>query len=682
MASPIRRGVAALLLSLAALLAPRAPAQQELGLGRMWTFHDAPLDYLRREYDFAPDPRWFEAVRLASLRFGNGCSASFVSPHGLILTNHHCARNAIAKVQGANDWVRDGFVAATWADEVPLPGLEVEQLVSMTDVTGRITAGIPADAAPADAARLRKANEAAVLEEARAAAPSLRAQVVALFHGAQFQLYRYRVFDDVRLVMAPHLQVAHFGGDPDNFTYPRHGIDFAFCRAWADGRPVDTAGCSFGWSDGPAPEQLVILTGNPGRTQRLLLKPQLEVLRDVRYPRVREHIDRRLELLRAAARRGVDDEKRVRTTILGYENGQKLYRGEHRALLDDGLFAQKAAATAALRERLAADPDLARQYGGVFDELAEIAVERRRLEGPMAFHNDGGLPELQRALALVEVAAGGGEDGLQRARRLRELDAELQRAFFVDHVERARRWLPPDDPWLRAVLAGGDAAATAARLGESALADPAAFERLAAGGAAALAASDDPALVLARRLWPTVAASRSAVAAVEAREAQAQARLGRALFAVYGHGITPDATFTLRFSDGRVRGYDYNGTRAPWRTVFHGMFARHAEFDGEHPFDLPTPWLLAQDRLDLRAAVDFVCTCDSTGGNSGSPVIDTERRIVGLLFDGNIESLANEFHFRDDSARSVCVHPQAIVEALTKVYDAAHLVRELRREAR
>jgi len=663
----------------ALLLAAPLLAQDELGLGRMWTFHDPPLAYLQRTYGFAPDADWLRMVQLASLRFGSGCSASFVSPQGLILTNHHCARAAIAKVQGRADWVLDGFVAATLADEVKLPELAVEQLIRTTDVTVRMLDGVANDDAPDVADRRVRQNERAVLERARQDEPKLRPQVVALFHGARWQLYQYRVFDDVRLVMSPHLQIAQFGGDPDNFVFPRYCIDFALCRAYVDGAPADTAAMSFGWSDGPAQEQLVFLSGNPGSTQRLRTTAELEYLRDARYPRVREMIDDRLGILRDLARTDGEREKQLRPSILGYENGQKLYRYEHAALRDAAFVQRKAAAETAFAARIAQQPQLQARFGAVFAGLAEVAAARRALEARAGFCTVAGCVPLQRATALCAFAAGGAPAALDDARRMRAGDGDVARAFFADHLERARRWLPPDDPFLAAVLDGAAPAAAAERVYGSRLGDDAVFEALVQGGPAAIGASTDPALVLGRRLQPILDGVRDEVDRLDARQRALSARLGQALFAVYGHEVTPDATFTLRFSDGRVRGYDYNGTKAPWRTVFHGLFARHAEFDGAPPFALPQPWLLAQDRLDLGAGVNFVCTVDATGGNSGSPVIDRDRRIVGLLFDGNIESLRNEFFFDDRVERSVCVHPQAIIEALTKVYAASHLARELQR---
>jgi hypothetical protein len=672
----LRLLVRAAVAALCSLVAARA--QDELGLGKMWTFERPPLAYLKREYGFEADAAWWTRVQLASLRFGRGCSASFVSPQGLILTNHHCVRDAVAKAQGANDWVRDGFVAGELDDEVKLEGLTVQQLVRMRDVTAEVTAGVGDDLAAEAAEALRAQNRERVLAAARDAEPGLEPQIVKLFQGGAWQLYQYRVFADVRLVMAPHLQISHFGGDPDNFVYPRYALDFAFCRAWVDGKPADTGAFHFPWGDGPAEGELVFLTGNPGGTQRLLTQAQLEYQRDVRYPRIREMIDNRLGVLRRFASADAESEKRLRTTILGLENGQKLYRGEHRALTDPAFLRRKEAAERAFRDRA-----LQRGHGDalpVFDAIAALMADKRALEAPLHFQTAGGSPLLLRALAVLEFSAKGEPKQAELARAVECAPDAVQDALFADHLQRARAALPADDPYLRAVLGDSEPAAAVAALWQrSRLGERARLDELLAGGADAIAASDDVALVVARALAPLVVANQTAQAAVEAKENQLGARIAKLLFAVYGHDVTPDATFTLRFSDGRVAGYPYNGTLAPWRTTFHGLFAREAEFDGVHPFDLPLPWQLARDRVDMRAPVDFVCTVDSTGGNSGSPLVDTEGRLVGLLFDGNIESLANEFLYGERVERSVCVHPQGIVEALRKVYAATRLLREIAR---
>lgn len=655
------------------------PAQDTLGLGRMWTFERPPLAYLQREYGFAPDAAWWDRMRLASLRFGNHCSASFVSPAGLVLTNHHCVREQIAKVQGAADWVRDGFLAHELADEVPLPGLTLQQLVAMRDVTAAVDAGTAGIDDVAAAEAIREANRERLLADARASEPALEPQLVRLFQGALWQLYQYRVYTDVRLVMAPHLQVAHFGGDPDNFVYPRYALDFAFCRAWVDGRPADTAATHFAWGDGPAVDELVFVTGNPGGTQRALTMAQIEFQRDVHYPRVREMIDGRLAILRDFAARDAEAEKRLRTSILRLENGQKLYRGEHGALLEPAFLARKQAAEAAFLEA-AGRSGLGERVEAARREIEQLLPQKRELDGPLHFHGAGGLPLLLRALALVDYAATGDEAHVRRARACDCRPDPVQEALFVDHLRRASRRLPAGDPWLEAVRRGRSPEDALARLlGDSRLCDDGVVDDLVRGGASAIMASADPALAIARRTRPLLAANAASRARLEAAESAAGARLAALRFAVYGDEVSPDATFTLRWGDGRVRGYDYNGTRAPWRTVMAGLFARAAEFDEQPPFDLPLPWLLARDRIDMRAAVDFVCTVDSTGGNSGSPIVNQRLELVGLLFDGNIESLGNEFLFGERAERSVCVHPQGIVEALRKVYGAARLLRELAR---
>jgi len=665
------------LFSLMVLAAPAA-AQDELGLGKMWTFERPPLAYLEREYGLKADEAWWNRMRLASLRFGRGCSASFVSPNGLILTNHHCARGAIASAQGENDWVKNGYVADELTDEVKLEGLTVQQLVAMQDVTAEVNRGVTDDMSDADAEKRRAENRDAILAAARARDGKLTPQLVKLFQGGVWQLYQYRVFDDIRLVMAPHLQAAHFGGDPDNFVYPRYAVDFAFCRAYVDDKPADTSAYHFTWGDGPEPGELVLLTGNPGGTSRLLTKSQLEYQRDARYPRVRELIDNRIAILREFSKKDARMEKALRTSILGLENGQKLYRGEHGALNDPGFMARKDRAERAFRDRAKASGHGAELK--IWSELATLMEKKVALEAPLNFHSAGGMPLLMRALEVLEFAESGDPARAQRARDVDCRRDPVQEAMFADHLERARGHLPKSDPYLAALLGQRNAKGAVVHLLEkSRLGDERYLEELLEGGKDVIKESKDPAIRAAAAIRPLAAANRARSEQIKAAEASLGARLGRLLFAVYGNQVSPDATFTLRFSDGRVAGYEYNGSLAPWRTVFHGMFARNVEFDGVHPFDLPDPWLMARDRIDMQAPVDFVCTVDSTGGNSGSPLVNAKLELVGLLFDGNIESMANEFLYGERVERSVCVHPQGIVESLRKVYDARRLLREIQR---
>jgi hypothetical protein len=662
-----------------ALLCSSALAQGNFELGKMWTFENPPLDYLEREYGFQPSAEWLQKVMLASLRFGNGCSASFVSPHGLILTNHHCVRGTVAKNQGDNDWVRDGFVARSAADEVRLEGLTVQQLVRTTDVTAAMLNGVGEDDSESAIEARIHANEASILERALRDQPELEPQIVKLFQGAIYRLYQYRIFDDVRLVMAPHLQASHFGGDPDNFCYPRFAMDFSFCRAYQDGKPADTSASWFRWSNGVEDGQLVFLTGNPGGTERLLTMAQLEYRRDARSPRMREMIDNRMAIMRAIAARSEADEKSQRTDILALENAQKLYRGEHGALLDPRFMARKARAEAQFKAKVLADPQLAQKYGDLWDRIADVADLRKQFEARNAFQTTGGSLHLNRAVELVRAAADGTVSD-QEAEAVRGIPTEMderQAAFFVDHLQRAQRWLPRGDDWLQAVLGDRTPEQAAQAIAGSRIGEDEFLDSLLADGAAEIERTDDIAVRIARAIAPLIDRNKAINAELDARENVLGANIARAVFDVYGNEVSPDATFTLRFSDGRVKGYPFNGTIAPYRTVFYGLYARNAEFGNEHPFDLPAVWLQRRDRLDLRAAVNFVCTVDSTGGNSGSPVIDKDRNLVGLLFDGNIESMANQYLYGETAERSVCVHPEGIMEALRKIYDAERVADEL-----
>jgi hypothetical protein len=530
---------------LAVLLAAPLAAQQHKELGRMWTFEAAPLGWFQQAYDWQPDERWLEHARMSSLRFGQKiegqiryfCSASFVSPHGLVMTNHHCARDAIASVQGAADWLKDGFYAGAYENEVKLPGFVMSQLVRQQDVT----------------AAVNEQGVEKVVAQATEQDPAHTHQVVALYQGGNYQLYSFKIFDDLRLVCAPHGQVAHFGGDPDNFCYPRWGLDFTFVRAWDGDKPVDSHQNFFAWrTEGAKEGELVFVTGNPGTTGRLRTVAQCEFDRDHRLPAL---LERALTMLAAAnerAKAGPEAEKKERPVILRFENTRKAVQGYLDGLRNPRIMAIKQKAESELRAAVAKDPALQQKYGDAWDKIAE----------------------------------------LQKAK-----------------VE---------------------ALGNSAHMGEIAV-----------------------------------------------KEAVQNKRIGEACFAVYGTSIPPDATMSLRLSDGVVKGFPMNGTIAPYFTSLYGLFARHHEFGGVHPFDLPQAWLDKQKELDLKTPFNFVSTNDIIGGNSGSPVIDKERRVVGLIFDGNIESLGNNYVFDDEVARSVSVHPAIIVESLRKVYGAAKLADEL-----
>ena len=684
--------LAAVLLGASALAqVPTRPLEADhLALGKMWTFENPPLAYLEQEYGFKPDQKWLDALRLGALRLGERdnpwCSASFVSPKGLIMTNHHCVRDQIAAIQGPNNWVRDGFAATALDDEVPIPGLTVQQLVSQEDVTARVEQGVEA-AGDDGAAAQRDANIAAIEAAADAAHPGHMHEVVALYHGAVHQLYRYRVWDDLRLVVAPHLQTAHYGGDPDNFTYPRWSIDFSFVRAYVDGAPADTSAHYFRWrQEGARDGDLVFVPGNPGNTNRQLTMQQLELQRDLEYPMVVEQFANSIEILAPYKDRAPG----LLTTLLSWQNSYKALRGMLDGLRDGALMAKKRRNELHFRGAVSEDPTLGARYGDLWRQINALVQQQKDLLPRAMFHQPGFSSVLQRGLLVAEAL----DQETPRARR-DEASAEalafqggsspITRALLVDQFERAERWLPRDDAFLQVVAgehraAETDWSAALDDLRRSALSRDAFVRELLDGpdGAAMWAASDDPGVRAARALRPLIQAAERDQERLDQGLAEQGARLGRALFEVYGRNISPDATMTLRFSDGRVSGYDYNGTVAPWATTFYGLYGRGAAFGNAYPFDIPQPWIDGRASIDLSARVCFASTNDIVGGNSGSCVVDKDLQVVGLVFDGNIESLANDFYYAQDVPRAVSVHTDAIVQALQHVYSMARVVEELR----
>ena len=694
------------LVTLAALLFAAASTGQSpqprlevdnLALGKMWTFENPPLAYLEEEYGFKPDQRWLDSLRLGALRLGERdnpwCSAAFVSPQGLIMTNHHCVRDQIAQIQGPDNWVKDGFAATALADEVRIPGLTVQQLIAQEDVTSQVDAGVHVSDADVTAAKQRAANIDAIVAAADAAHPDHMHQVVALYHGAVHQLYRYRVWDDLRLVVAPHLQTAHYGGDPDNFTYPRWSIDFSFVRAYVDDAPADTAAHYFRWREHGAQEgDLVFVPGNPGNTNRQLTLQQLEVQRDLEYPMVVEQFANSIEILKPFKDRAPG----LLTTLLSWQNSYKAIQGMLDGLNDDALMAKKRRNELHFRGAVSESPELGKEYGDLWREVNVLVQQQKDVLPRVMFHQPGFSSVLQRGVLVAEAL----DETMDQDRRDAARDGALNfmggsspltHALLVDQFRRAEKWLPRDDALLAAVGqphydAGTDAVdweAAIDGLRRSKLSRDGFVRDLleADAGAERWARDDDQGVRAARALWSLMREAERSQQLLESGFEKQGARLGRALFAVYGDDISPDATMTLRFSDGRVAGYDYNGTVAPWATTFYGLYGRGAAFGNAYPFDIPQPWLDNREAIDLSARVCFASTNDIVGGNSGSCVVDRNLRVVGLIFDGNIESLANDFYFTQDIARAVSVHTDAIIQSLQNVYGMQRVVEELREGA-
>jgi len=690
-----------------ALLSAALPAQETKGsgtapltsdllaMGKMWTFENPPLAYLEKEYGFKPDQRWLDSLRMSALRLGERdrpwCSAAFVSPQGLIMTNHHCVRDEIAKHQGENNWGDDGYAAKELADEYPMPGLTVQQLLQQEDVTAKVNAAVVEGDDDATIAKKRAEAIEAIKKAADEAHPDRMHQVVSLWQGAVYQLYSYNVYDDVRLVLAPHLQTAHFGGDPDNFTFPRYSIDFSFLRAYGkDGKPADTSANYFRFrNEGAKDGELVFVAGNPGNTNRMMTIAQLEYMRDLENPMTVQLLTNGLRILKAFADSDERMAKSLSTTILGWENSQKAIGGMLEGMRDQALMDLKRGSEQRFRAAVEADPQLKSRYGNVWDRIAELAKEKRELQPRVMFHTPSYSNVIGRAVKVLQAV-----DSTQSAEEREAAKAEalgmpmrgnaITQNLLFDHFTRAREWLPKDDAYLTAFF--GDQLGAAEvnwdavlqRIGASKLGQKKFVTELLEGGAEAVNASDDIGLQIAKVLWPLMRDNAEREEKVNAALEVQGTLIGQALFAVYGSGTSPDATMTLRFSDGVVKGYEYNGTLAPWATSFYGLYGRNKEFAGVHPFDLPKVWADAVQKVDMAKKVCFVSTNDIVGGNSGSSIVDKDLQVVGLIFDGNIESLPNDFYYTQSKARAVSVHTDAIVESLTKVYEGQRIADELK----
>ncbi|MEP6857574.1 MAG: S46 family peptidase, partial [Gemmatimonadales bacterium] len=668
------------------------PATYKPEFGTMWTFDAPPLDYWRRTYNWAPDQKWLDHVRLSSVRLPN-CSASFVSSRGLVMTNHHCGRECTAASSPADsNYIQTGFAAAALTDEKKCAGLYVDQLQSIQDVTARVRAAITGTT-PADQAAQRSAVIAQLQTECNQQT-QLTCQVVSLYQGGMYSLYRYRRFNDVRLVMAPEGDIAFFGGDPDNFTFPRYDLDLTLLRVYENGQPYAPTDY-LKWSKAGAVEnELVFVVGNPGSTGRLNTISQMNFLRDVSYPATLAAYKRSLAIYAQLAATDTSAARRYQNDVFGVANSQKAVTGYRAGLLDTLSMAKKRAFEQELRSRIAADPKLQAQYGGTFDAIAAAQSELATFNPQLRYTGfGGGSTLLPMAAQIVRIASESGKPDSERLAPYRgqgitnmtgmlsrpvPIDTAFERRAIAAQLRAAQSELPANDPFLRAALGGrsADEVATAA-VRNTRVGDPAFRQSLLQGGAAAVAASTDPMIVLARGIDPLNRTVTARAAALNAIIASNSEKIGQALFAAYGTALPPDATFTLRISDGLVKSFPSNGTIAPYKTTFYGLYERSAAFDDKDPFKLPKRWVDRKANLDLATPYNFVSTNDIIGGNSGSPVINRNAEVVGLVFDSNIEGISNRFIFSSAIGRTVSVHSRGITEALRKMYDGSRIANEL-----
>jgi len=664
----------------------------------MWTFDNPPLKQLKERYGFVPTQAWLDHLRLASVRFNDGGSGSFVSADGLVLTNHHVARGQLQKVSSATaNYAANGFFARTRAQEIKCPDLEINQLVSMENVTARVHGAVRPGASDSDALEARR-GEIARIEKESLDKTGLRSDVVPLYQGGEYWLYRYKKYTDIRVVFAPEEQAAFFGGDPDNFTYPRYDLDFAIFRVYENGAPVKP-GHFLKWNThGAADDELVFVSGHPGSTDRQDTVAQLEYARDMQLPTVLTFLKGRLETLRAYAKTGPEAARQSADLVFGLENALKSYQGEYAGLLDRNVMGKKEAEERELRSLVAANPEWKTKYGPAWDAIAE-AMRRSASTYKARYYaaigrSQADLPAVALTIVLyvAEVAKpdaermpGFHESQLESLRFSLFSPApvypEMDRALLASWLAEGLSALGPDDPYIKTVL-GGRPAADVAReaIGGTRIGDPAVRKALVEGGSKAVDGSLDPLILLARKVEPLVREHQKWVETnVEGPLQSAGEKIGQARFAVYGKAVSPDATFTLRLSYGTVRGYKMNGTVAPPRTTLFGLYDRSFSFGQKPPFNLPDRFLKRRSLVDPTTPVNFVSTADIVGGNSGSPVVNRSGELIGLIFDGNIESLVGSYVYNEENNRAVAVHTAFISEALRKLYDATALADELER---
>ena len=671
----------------------------------MWLFNAPPLKQLKEKYNFEPTPQWLEHLQKASVRFNSGGSGSFVSENGLVITNHHVGADTLQKISSQeHNYLRDGFYAKTQAEEIKSTDLELNVLFSTEDVTARVSGAVKSEMTPNQASAARSSAIAQIEKESKEKT-GLRSDVVALYQGGAYYLYRYKRYDDIRLVFAPEQQMAFFGGDPDNFEYPRFDLDICIFRVYENGQPARIDNFLKWNLRGPSDGDLTFVSGSPGKTDRQLTLDELANTRDRFLPYLLRMFNRREVLLLAYGGRSFENARRARDDLFGDQNNRKRYDGYLAGLLDPEVWSQLQAREQKLRDAISRDPKL-RSTTAAYDRIknaqAEIAknaplynhleMERPKTttyRQPRAFVSN--LFKYARLLmrAVDERAKPNGEripEFRDSARESLELelfstepiydDYEILR--LTDSLTDFASQFGANDPFVQKVLAGKSPHARAVELvSGTKLKDVASRKDLYPKNAAALQAAHDPMIDLARLVDGPARNARKIYDAQEETKKQAYSEIAKARFAIEGTSSYPDATFTLRLSYGTVRGYEQDGKQIPAFTDFAGLYQRSTEHDNKSPFDLPQRWIDKKSKLDLSTHFNFVSDADIIGGNSGSPVVNKAAEFVGIIFDGNIQSLVLDCIYTDKQARAVSVDSAAITQALRKVYDANALADEL-----
>jgi hypothetical protein len=689
-----RKFLCAIIVALFSLQTLQFTARADEG---MWPFNNIPRAEIKKKYGFDVTDEWLKKVQLASVRFNNGGSGSFVSSTGLVLTNYHIVEDIVNEVSTPQkDLAKEGFLARSRADEIKAPSLELNVLMSIEDVTSRVNGAAKPGLSDSDAFAARR-KEITAIEAESTKATGLRSDVITLYQGGQYNLYRYKKYTDVRLVFVPEFQAAFFGGDPDNFNFPRFNIDMALVRVYENDQPVHPASY-FKWSTAGSKEgDLAFVIGNPGSTSRLFTVAHLQELRDTSIPIILRLLERREAMLKKYMAMGEEQTRQAQNELNSIQNSLKVYRGRIEGLKDKSLLDRKQREEDALRKSIAANPQRQKMYGDAWDAIAKAhrdyatyAKERR------IFDLAGGFTTNYFGMArtLVRLAA---ENQKPNAERLPEFtDArraslelglyspapihdDFEKLKLADSLEYMVELLGADNALVKQVLNGKTPAARANELIEGTkLKDVAYRKELAAGGAKAIAESTDPMIVVARLIDPKSRELRTRYESeVTSVERANYAKIARALFDTEGTKLYPDATFTLRLSYGAVKGYTENGKPVTPFTTLGGLYDRAANFKYEFPYNLPPRWMEKKSAINPSTPFNFVTTDDIIGGNSGSPTINKNGELIGLIFDGNIQSLVGDYIYDESINRAISVDVRAMTEVLRKVFDANEIADEL-----
>jgi hypothetical protein len=669
---------------------PDTVKAQKFDMGKMWTFENPPLDYFEKEYGFKPSKELLEKFQKSALKFGGGCSASFVSADGLIMTNHHCVRGILPNIQRDDEnLLKNGFFAKSLDEERQVPNLKVEQLTIVKDITGEIKTAMNKVKSDANKIDIRDQTIEQLKNKNSEEHPELTFKVISLYDGGKYSLYGYKVYNDIRLVFVPELFVAKLGGDPDNFTYPRYGLDCAFLRAYEDGKPIRTD-FYFKWNkDGVVEDQPTFVVGNPGRTDRINTMAQIEYARDVRYPMLVGTFKEMYNIYENMVTETNTEDFKLIARLYSIGNALKVYSGTYKALLDPFLIARKRDFEKNFREAVNNSPDLKAKYSNLWNELAESRSQARKDANKIyayTISNRYSPQYLTIAKNLVTYATQLKNNEITKEKYdsltanlfPKDFNKELQDKLLIIQLNIIKNNLPADDKIVKTLLDKNTPEHAAKDLlSKSSLTSKEDLRQLAGESFETVLNSNDPFICYVLNTQDELKQMQDVNQARTDREEILNQMLGEALYKVYGDAIPPDATGTLRIADGIVKGYDYNGTRAPIKTTFYGALDRYYSFDKKFPFNLPAYWENLPKEFDLSTPLDFIGTNDIIGGNSGSPVLNKDAEIVGLAFDGNIESLPSNFIYTTEANRTVCVSALGMMEAIRDLYKATRLSDEL-----